>query len=156
MKQAPVMRLTKAGEYAIRCVRYLCMHQKGSVVSRNEIAGAMAIPPYFLTKIAQQLSRANILEITQGPRGGFRLLMPPETISLLLVIETMMGEVLFNECAVRPESCSESCTCTVHMVWVKARTQFRETLRQATFAHLIEDMQDRGVHSQQHQLSERR
>ena len=137
------MRLTKAGEYAIRCVLYLSMQRKGVVASRNEIASAMEIPRDFLTKIAQQLSRANILEIIQGPKGGFRLRQPAETLNLLDVIETMMGDIFFNECALRPESCSQSCTCAVHSVWVKARTQVRETLRQATFAQLIEDVKDR-------------
>lgn len=134
------MRLTKASEYAIRCVLYLSTQEKGVVASRNEIAGAMDIPRDFLTKIAQQLSRSDILEIIQGPKGGFRLLVSPDKLNLLDVIETMMGEIFFNECAVRPDSCSKSCSCTVHSVWVKARNQFRETLRQATFAQLIEDV----------------
>ncbi|MGD9368223.1 MAG: Rrf2 family transcriptional regulator [Desulfobacteraceae bacterium] len=139
------MRLTKAGEYAIRCAYYLATQKRGTIASRNEIADAMDIPREFLTKIAQQLSRSDILEIIQGPRGGLRLLVPPEKLTLLDVIEIMMGELFFNECAVRPETCSQSSTCAVHTVWVKARTQFRETLRQATFAQLIEDAEDRGV-----------
>lgn len=139
------MRLTRAGEYAIRCVLYLSMQEKGVVASRNEIADAMDIPRDFLTKIAQQLSRSDILEIIQGPKGGFRLQVPPEKLNLLNVIETMMGEIFFNECALRPETCSESCTCAVHAVWAKARTQFRETLSQATFAQLIEDAKECGV-----------
>ena len=93
------MRLTKAGEYAIRCVLYLSIQKKGVVASRNEIASAMEIPRDFLTKIAQQLSRANILEIIQGPKGGFRLKRPPKELNLLDVIETMMGDIFFNECA---------------------------------------------------------
>jgi Rrf2 family protein len=121
------------------------MQEKGVVASRNEISEAMDIPRDFLAKIAQQLSRSDILEITQGPKGGFRLLMPPEKINLLDVIEIMMGEIFFNECAIRPETCTESCTCAVHTVWVKARTQFRETLRQATFAQLTKDVNDRDV-----------
>lgn len=133
------MRLTKASEYAIRCVQYLSLKEEGVVASRNEIASAMDIPRDFLAKIAQQLSRSNILEIRQGPKGGFRLQVPPEQLNLLDVIETMMGDIFFNECALRPESCSKSCTCQVYPVWVKARTQFRETLRQATFAQLIGD-----------------
>jgi Rrf2 family protein len=133
------MRLTRAGEYAIRCVLYLSSQEKGVVTSRNAIADEMEIPRDFLTKIAQQLSRADILEIIQGPKGGFRLLVPPEKLTLLDVIETMMGEIFFNECALRPGTCSRSCTCAVHNVWVKARTQFRETLRQATFDQLVED-----------------
>jgi Rrf2 family protein len=136
------MRLTRAGEYAIRCVLYLSMKEKGAVASRNEIADEMDIPRDFLTKIAQQLSRADILEIIQGSKGGFRLLVPPEKLNLLDVIETMMGEIFFNECALRPETCSKSCTCAVHNVWLKARIQFRETLRQATFDQLIVDAKD--------------
>lgn len=137
------MRLTKAGEYAIRCVLYLSMQKKGTVIPRNEIADAMDIPREFLAKIAQQLSRADIIETIQGPKGGFRLLVLPEELNLLDVIETMLGEIFFNECALRPETCSQSSICAVHTVWVKARTQFRETLRQATFAQLIEDAEDR-------------
>jgi Rrf2 family protein len=139
------MRLTKASEYAIRCVHYLSLQKKGVVASRNEIADAMDIPPDFLAKIAQQLSRSNILEIIQGPKGGFRLQVPPEQLNLLDVIETMMGDIFFNECVLRPESCSKSCTCQVYLIWVKARTQFRETLRQATFAQLIGAEKGRGV-----------
>jgi Rrf2 family protein len=133
------MRLTRAGEYAIRCVLYLAMQEKGTIISRNEIADEMDIPRDFLTKIAQQLSRADIIEIIQGPKGGFRLLVLPQKLNLLDVIETMMGEIFFNECALRPETCSKSCTCAVHNVWLKARIQFRETLRQATFDQLITD-----------------
>ena len=100
------MRLTKAGEYAIRCILYLSMQKKGVVASRNEIADAMDIPRDFLTKIAQQLSRSDIIEIIQGPKGGFRLLVSPEKLNLLDVIEIMMGEIFFNDCALRPLSCS--------------------------------------------------
>lgn len=139
------MRLTKASEYAIRCVLFLSMQKKGAVASRNEIAEAMNIPSEFLAKIGQQLSRFDILEIMQGPKGGFRLLVSPEKLNLLDVIESMMGEIFFNECALRPETCSQSSNCAVHTVWVMARTQFRETLRQATFAQLIEDVHDRDV-----------
>jgi Rrf2 family protein len=139
------MRLTKAGEYAIRCVLYLSAQEEDVVTPRNEIADAMNIPREFLAKIAQQLSRGDIIETIQGPKGGFRLLVPPEQLTLLDVIEIMMGEIYLNECAIRPETCSQSSVCAVHTVWVKARTQFRETLRQATFAQLIEDAEDRCV-----------
>ncbi|MGD8835212.1 MAG: Rrf2 family transcriptional regulator [Desulfobacteraceae bacterium] len=139
------MRLTKASEYAIRCVQYLSSQKRGVIASRNEIASAMDIPRDFLAKIAQQLSRSNIIEIVQGPKGGFRLQVPPEQLNLLDVIESMMGEIFFNECALRPESCPKSFRCQVYPVWVKARTQFRETLKQATFAQLIEDVKERSV-----------
>lgn len=133
------MRLTRAGEYAVRCVMCLAKNGRGKVVSRHEVAAYGNIPPHFLAKIAQQLSRAGIIEILQGARGGYRLVVPPEKLSLLEVIEAIIGEIFLNDCVIRPESCHASAGCAVNNVWLRARDQLRRTLDQVTFAQLIED-----------------
>jgi DNA-binding IscR family transcriptional regulator len=51
------MKLTRAGEYAIRCVLYLSTQAQGEVIGRRAIALAMDIPNQFLGKIAQRLAR---------------------------------------------------------------------------------------------------
>jgi Rrf2 family transcriptional regulator, iron-sulfur cluster assembly transcription factor len=130
------MRLTKAGEYAVRCVLYLSMQPAGAVTSRNEIADAMEIPRDFLTKIAQQLSRSNILEIIQGPKGGLRLALPSDQVTLLGVVEAVIGEIYLNDCLMRPDICHRIPTCAVYQVWKKARGQLRQTLEETTFASL--------------------
>ncbi|WP_456432568.1 RrF2 family transcriptional regulator [Thermosulfuriphilus sp.] len=131
------MKLTRAGEYAIRCVFYLSGQPPERVVSRKEVALAMEIPDHFLAKIAQQLALAGIIEILQGSKGGYRLLKDPAQISILDVVEAVSGEISLNECVIRPEACSRSPSCPVHRVWEKARSQFRETLKEATFAKLL-------------------
>lgn len=133
------MRLTRAGEYAVRCVLYLARFGKGVSVSRHEVASRADIPTHFLAKIAQQLARANIIEITQGATGGYRLLHEPEEITLLAVIEAIIGEISLNDCVARPESCAISPLCTVHRVWNRAASQLRETLRETTFADLLDE-----------------
>jgi len=130
------MRLTRAGEYGIRCVLHLARHGKGMLVSRKEIAVRTDVPPHFLAKIAQQLSRAGIIEILQGANGGYRLLADPASITLLSVIEAIIGEISLNDCVGRPESCHNSALCTVHRVWNKANQQLRATLQEADFATL--------------------
>ena len=130
------MRLTRAGEYGIRCVLHLARHGKGALVSRKEIAVRTDVPPHFLAKIAQQLARAGIIEILQGANGGYRLLADPSEITLLAVIEAVIGEISLNDCVGRPESCRISALCTVHRVWEKANHQLRETLQEADFATL--------------------
>lgn len=131
------MRLTRAGEYAIRCVLYLSISGKGVLAKRKDIARTMEIPEQFLGKIAQQLSRAGIIEIVQGAGGGFRLITSPEKLTLLDVVETVIGEIALNDCVANPNRCYRSPSCTVHHVWEKAREQLRDTLRQARFAELI-------------------
>lgn len=98
----------------------------------------MKIPDQFLSKIAQQLARSGIIEILQGSRGGFRLLRSPSDLTLLDVVEAVMGEIYLNDCLLRPRSCVKSDTCAVRGVWDKARRQLRATLRAASFASLLE------------------
>ncbi len=133
------MRLTKAGEYAIRCALFLSFQGMGVVVNKKEIARVMDIPAQFLGKIAQQLARAGIIEIIQGSKGGYRLLVPSEKLTMLDVVEAVIGEIYLNDCVVRPESCSRISACAIHRVWEKARDQLRETLRQADFKDILDD-----------------
>ena len=124
----------------MRCV--MCLARNGgteNVVSRQAVSESGNIPPHFLAKIAQQLSRAGIIEILQGARGGYRLIVPPEKLSLLSVIEAIIGEIFLNDCVIRPESCHASSSCAVNNVWLQARNQLRETLGQVTFAKLLQE-----------------
>ena len=133
------MRLTRAAEYAIRCMVYLAGRGRGILTSRQEIAERADIPTHFLAKIAQDLARAGFIEIRQGARGGFVLLKEPASITLLEVVETMIGEIYLNDCVARPGSCEITYNCTVHRVWMEARDQLRGLLSGVNFAQLIEE-----------------
>jgi len=118
---------------------YLCSQKEPGVVRREDIAREMEIPSQFLGKIAQQLARAHFIEIVQGAGGGYRLLSNPRKLTLLEVVESVMGEIVLNDCQLMPGTCFRSSSCSVHKVWERAREQLRETLRQATFSTLIEE-----------------
>jgi Rrf2 family protein len=133
------MRLTRAGEYAIRCILYMSKQGREKLVSRKEIADACEIPHHFLAKIAQELAKAGIIEIRQGAKGGFILIKDPYDISMLQVIEAIIGEIYLNDCIARPESCKASPVCSVHKVWETARQQLRTTLGSVTFQQLLDE-----------------
>ncbi len=130
------MRLTRAAEYAIRCILYLAQQGRGVVVKRSKIAREADIPAHFLAKIAQQLARAGLIDIRQGPRGGLALLKDSKSITLLAVVEIMIGEIFLNDCVALPDSCNMSLGCSVHQVWLQARDQLRDTLAGVTFKQL--------------------
>jgi Rrf2 family protein len=133
------MRLTRAGEYAVRCVLYLSSQGAGMLCARKDIARKMDIPGQFLGKIAQQLARAGAIEIVQGAKGGFRLIVAPEQLTLLEVVEAVIGEIFLNDCVMRPESCNRSHACAVHCIWAKAKDQLRQTLQEATFDRILRE-----------------
>lgn len=134
------MRLTRAGEYAVRCLLYLAAKNgEGEVVSRREIASAMDIPDPFMSKIAQQLARAGFIQIVQGATGGYRLLVSPDQLTLLDVVEAMIGEIYLSDCLMSSNPCARNQACAVNRVWEKARNQLRNTLREATFGKILRE-----------------
>lgn len=131
------MKMTKASDYAVRCVLYLSSKGKGVLVSSREVAESMDIPYPFLGKISQNLARAGIIEIVQGARGGYRLLFEPEQLSLLTVIEAVMGEIILNDCLSGLGACSRQDHCSVHPVWSRVRDQMRRTLDDTRMSDLL-------------------
>lgn len=130
------MKITMAAEYAIRCILYLSKKGQGVLTSRQEIAENANIPDKFLAKIAQDLARKKIISIKQGAKGGYQLRQNPEEISMLRVVEVIIGEISLNDCTTSPEICPASIDCSANMVWNKARDLVRQTLRDATFDKL--------------------
>ncbi len=133
------MRMSRAGEYAIRCMFYLAKQGDGIVANRKAVATEMDIPDQFLGKIAQQLAKAGLIEIVQGPKGGFRLTRPPDNISMLDVIEAVIGPIFLNDCVLRPDSCHRSPFCSVHTVWQQICGQLKANLQDVRFSDLVRD-----------------
>jgi len=130
------MEITRATEYAVRCILHLALDTGERVVPRREIAAARDIPDPFLGKIAQRLSRAGIIRITQGARGGYQLVRAADRLTLLDVVEAAEGPLELNVCVLHPKACSRTCVCATHRVWSRARRQLRDTLAAVTFAEL--------------------
>jgi Rrf2 family protein len=99
----------------------------------------MDIPDQFLSKIAPQLAKAQIIEIIQGARGGYRLIISPDKLTMLDVVEAVIGEIFLNDCVLRPEACQRAPACSAHQVWEKARNQLRDTLRETSFQQMLAD-----------------
>jgi len=132
------MKITMAAEYAVRCVLYLAKQGQGALVNRQEIANHANIPDTFLAKIAQDLAKAGIISIKQGARGGYTLQRPPAEVTMLEVVEAIIGEISLNECTTKASFCAASPYCSANVVWIQARDQLRKTLREANFAILAQ------------------
>ncbi len=133
------MRITRSGDYAVRCLLYLALNAGRGVVGRKEIAQAMGIPAQFLGKVAQTLARAGLITIRQGSKGGYELRGDPREISLLRVVEAVDGVIFLNDCVLRPDICDRRPICPVHRVWGRACRQLRGMLDEISLAELVEE-----------------
>ena len=63
-------------------------------------------------------------------------MVSPEKLSLLDVVETIMGEITLNDCDISSTPCKKQLAYVAQPVWRKAKSQLRQTLREATFDKL--------------------
>lgn len=138
------MQITRAAEYAIRGILYLCSKPEGSVCLLNEISERQQIPPSFLSKIFQNLSRAGIVSSSRGTGGGFTLSKDPHEITLLDILEAIEGEISLNVCLTNGNACENRPTCAVHNVWREAQEHLFDLLRKHNFAELAETSRKLG------------
>jgi Rrf2 family protein len=112
---------------------------QGRLVSRRIVAEYFDIPDKFLAKIAQQLAKAGIIEIRQGAHGGYLLKREPASLTMLEVVEAIIGRLSLNDCVTDADTCPSSSNCAVNRVWARASNQLRETLAEVTFAKLLKE-----------------
>jgi Rrf2 family protein len=85
------MRMSEGVEWAVHSCLVLVWLGDAEPVPTGRLAATFELPPAYLNKQLQALSKAGIVTSTPGPRGGFRLARPPEDISLLDVVTAIEG-----------------------------------------------------------------
>ncbi len=128
--------LGKHGDYAVRAAIDIARHWDGEPRKAREIAASMDIPVGFLKRILAELVSQGLLQSTAGPTGGYRLTRPPETITLLEIIEPLEHLLVPEQCILRGGPCDWSDFCPIHDTWSRAQKAFADTLDAATLDQL--------------------
>ncbi len=130
------MRLSTKADYAVRAVLELARHEPGAVVHTDTIARSQAIPGSRLSKVLQELARADLVRTYRGSGGGVALARPPAEISVRQVYEAVEGPVLLCRCHQRVEPCGDV-PCETHDFWQGVESLLVEELDTTTFAALV-------------------
>jgi Rrf2 family protein len=129
------MRLSTQADYAVRAVYELARHEPGAVVHTDAIAAAQRIPGSRLTKVLQELARADLVRTYRGSGGGVALARSPEQITVRQVYEAVEGPVLLCRCRQRVEPCGDD-PCDTHDFWQGVESLLNRELDTTTFAAL--------------------
>ena len=124
-----MIRLTKAGEYGLRAVRYLVENIEDERISIGDISQSKNIPEPFLRKLFKPLVQNNIIHSTRGVAGGVRLAREPEEITVLEVVEALEGPLALNDCLLDDSECEFLSECGMHDVWEEAQAAMAKVLR---------------------------
>ena len=87
------MRLSTKTRYGVRAVFDIAFHEAGGPAQAKDIARREDIPLRYLEQIFQDLRRAGIVDSKRGPRGGYYLRKPAETIRLGDIVRALQGPI---------------------------------------------------------------
>lgn len=116
---------------------YLATQPPGKLSGTREISSSESIPSSFLCKVLLQLRRGRLLRSYKGIRGGYELAMPPDKISLLMIVRCIEGEEAFAGCVLDDKYCTPEHPCSLHESWIGIRDQLMGLLDHKTLADLV-------------------
>ena len=114
----------------------------GKPVSARELAERLGASEAHLAKVMQRLVKAGLINSTRGPKGGFMLDKPADSISLLDIYEAIEGHVESTTCLFGAPVCGRE-ACIFGGYLEEFDTHFRHYLANATLRQLA--MQEESV-----------
>jgi Rrf2 family transcriptional regulator, iron-sulfur cluster assembly transcription factor len=113
------LELARRTDLALRALQKLCTSD--ARVAGTALAEDLATTHQYLPQIMSPLVRRRWVTSSRGPRGGYRLEVGLDTISVLELIETMEGPTDIDTCVLSGATCDASDPCAMHVAWSQAR-----------------------------------
>jgi Rrf2 family protein len=132
------MLLSRGSQYTLQALIYLAGQPPGKLIMVREIADQLGIPPYYLGKLLQPISRVGWLISVRGRGGGMRLNHGCERLNLLEVIQLTEGPRADRECLLGFKSCADDSACVLHCQWQPIKTELLDDLKRHTLFSLSE------------------
>lgn len=132
------MRITLESDYALRIVAVLA--EEDRLLDANTIAEKTLVTPKFALKILRKLVFGNIVSSFKGAKGGYKLKMLPENITLKTVIELIDGPIVIARCLGGDEACNlnpDKSSCVFHHIFDSISIDLAKKLNKITIKDII-------------------
>ncbi len=128
-----VVRFSEAAALAMHAMALLAEHGEGWMTLKD-VAKALAVSESHLAKVLQRLARRGLVNSVRGPRGGFRVAVDVEEVTLLDVYEAVEGPFRIRGCMFASPKCEGACI--VGGLLGTVNRQVREHLARARLSDL--------------------
>jgi Rrf2 family protein len=91
-----MFRISRRLDYGLQLMIALAGENSELAVPTATMAERLDIPLPFLHQIGHSLMQAGLIKASPGPRGGLRLRLPANEISVLSIVETLEGPICMS------------------------------------------------------------
>ncbi|MCP3876443.1 MAG: Rrf2 family transcriptional regulator [Desulfobacteraceae bacterium] len=133
------MKLVTQVRYGIRIMLDLAMNQGKEVVQMGDISSRQNISLKYLEQLIRPIKEAGFVISKRGRKGGHRLAISPEKITLAQIVRIFEKEVTLQDSAEDKEGYSEYQDSLIRGAWDEAIEAFYNRLEKVTLADLSLD-----------------
>lgn len=120
-------------EYALRAVVHLARNAPAAQTTQ-QIAEATRVPPAYLSKVLQGLSRAGVVQSQRGVGGGMSLRRSPDELTILDVVNAVEPIGRIKTC---PLGLHGVRLCALHARLDNALATVEHAFRESTLADIL-------------------
>lgn len=155
------MKIGKGVEWAAHTCALLALLPPGAALPGEALADFLGVPPPYLAKQLQALSRAGIVSAKRGAAGGYRLARLPETVSLWDITAAIDGTApsfrctevrRSGPCGASPAECSRPCS--IAAAFRSAEAGYRDALDAVRLPELIAGIAGDSTEARKRRISE--
>jgi len=136
--------VSSAAQYTLILIAYLAEHYNNEYVSLKLIAENHRLSFAFLKQIALNLKNSGIVESKEGLKGGYRLALPPEKISMDTIVKSFNEFITPAACSSSHANCNLYCFCQLKNAWQNALLESLNKLSKKKLSHFVKTSRDRS------------
>jgi Rrf2 family transcriptional regulator, iron-sulfur cluster assembly transcription factor len=140
------MRLTTKGRFAVTAMIDLGLRSTNGPVALAAISARQQISLSYLEQLFGKLRRAELVESTRGPGGGYSLGRAAAEITVADIIVAVDEPIDATGCGGK-ENCmgDDNGKCMTHDLWAALNTKMIEFLSSITLKKLVDEQTAKGV-----------
>lgn len=132
-----MIRITRQTDYGILLLSQMAGHPLLEVHTAKHAAQQSHIPLPMASKILKALAKGGLLVSQRGVKGGYRLAVSAENISLAAVIQALEGPIGMTECSFNPGACEQEGSCPVQSNWKQISLAMRDALDRIPLSDMV-------------------
>lgn len=149
------MKMSTRGRFGLRSLLHLAAWGDDGPVSVSEIAQEMDVSSDYLMQLFVKLRREGLLESVRGPRGGFKLARPAESITVGDIVRSVEGSLSPVHCVKEEPGrvieegnsklCEKAPTCISRIAWVEITKKMVCLLDSMTLVDILKAGKEKGI-----------
>ncbi|MEZ5652935.1 MAG: Rrf2 family transcriptional regulator [Burkholderiaceae bacterium] len=138
------MRLTTKGRFAVTAMIDLAMREHHGPVTLAGISERQKISLSYLEQLFGRLRRAELVESTRGPGGGYSLARNPRDITVADIIFAVDEPLDATQCAGKANCGDDHSQCMTHELWSTLTQKMVEYLSSVSLHSLVDGQREAG------------